>query len=476
LNLLGSRLRSLRRRASLSQVKLAAALGISPSYLNLIEHDRRRFPAELMFKAADALGVDVREFATDDRGSLLHELMEALGDPDLEHPEVKGVDAREWVQAQPQLAAAFVDVYRKWKASQEDVRQLSAVAAEGTSVDQGRLPSEEVNDLIARRMNHFDDVETVAELFWRRYELTTPQLFDGLSRVLQKSFRIDVRVAPTRAARGVVRHYDPERRLLTVSESLPTRSRSFQLAHQIGLLALGHVFEEVVKDPVLTTDASRKLGRMVLANYFAGAMLMPYERFWEAAESERYDIEVLGARFRASFEQVCHRLTTLRRKGMEGVPFHLVKVDIAGNVAKRFNGSGLQFARFGGGCPRWAVHGAFMSPGRFRVQVSEMPDGSRWFDVARTVTRRQGAWSEPESVHAIGLGCRLEHAHRLTYADGLDLTKPELVPIGVNCRVCERADCHQRAYPSVKHPLALDENVRRLAFYASASADDERSE
>ncbi|MCB9679967.1 MAG: DUF2083 domain-containing protein [Alphaproteobacteria bacterium] len=471
---LGTRLRSLRRRAGMSQVKLAEVLGISPSYLNLIEHNKRRFPAELVFVAADALSVDVREFATEGASALLAELMEVLADPDLEDHDVKSSDVRELARAQPGVARVLVDVYRKYKAVQDDVRQLGAMADERgpmLGVDSVRLPSEEVNDLIARRLNHFEDIETVAELLWRRADLSPSRMYEGLESLLRTQFKVDVRVATSRTARGVIRHFDAEHRLLTISETLPPRSRHFHMAYQLGQMAVGHVFDKVAADPGLTTDESRRLCRMVLASYFAGAMLMPYERFWEAAESERYDVELLGHRFRTSFEQVCHRLTTLRRKGMEGVPFHLVKADTAGNIMKRFNGSGVSFARFSGGCPRWAVHGAFLQPGRFRVQVSEMPDGTRYFCVARTVVRRHGGYNEPETVHAIELGCRVEHAHRLVYADGIDLASAEVVPAGVACRVCERTECPQRAFPSVRYPLALDENQRRLAFYATTDED-----
>ncbi|MCA9573103.1 MAG: DUF2083 domain-containing protein, partial [Myxococcales bacterium] len=363
-------------------------------------------PAELLFRAADALKVDVRQFTVDTTTAVLGELMEVLDDPELHDVDIKATDVRELVQTNPAVGRAFVEVYKKWKASQEDVRTLGAVAPDAVgTLDPGRLPSEEVNDLIARQANHFDEVESVAELYWRRYDLSFDRVYDGLASILREVFRVEVRVASPRAVRGVVRHYDPDRRLLTISEALPPRSRRFHVAHQIGLLSLGATFDRVLADPGLTTAASRRLGRMVLANYFAGALLMPYERFWEAAESERYDIDLLGHRFRTSFEQVVHRLTTLRRSGMEGVPFHLVKTDLAGNVSKRFNGSGITFARVGGRCPLWNVHHAFLQPGRYRVQVQEMPDGTRYFEVARTVSRQHGGFHEPETLHAIGLGC-----------------------------------------------------------------------
>jgi predicted transcriptional regulator len=194
---------------------------------------------------------------------------------------------------------------------------------------------------------------------------------------------------------------------------------------------------------------------------------MPYQSFLEAARTERYDIDLIGHRFRASFEQTCHRLTTLRRPGAEGVPFHMVRVDIAGNISKRFSASGLRFARFSGACPRWSVFEAFTTPGLIRTQLSQMPDGAAYFWIARTVSRESGGWHSPRSMVALGLGCEASRARELVYADGIDLENREvMVPVGTTCRLCERMDCEQRAFPPLQHPLRVNENVRGLSFYA----------
>jgi predicted transcriptional regulator len=204
-----------------------------------------------------------------------------------------------------------------------------------------------------------------------------------------------------------------------------------------------------------------------LAGYFAGAVLMPYTRFLEAARSERYDLELLGHRFRTSFEQVCHRLTTLRRPGAEGVPFHFVRIDLAGNISKRFSASGLRFARFSGACPRWNVFQAFMTPGLVRTQVSQMPDGAMYFWVARTLRKNATGHRAPYTMLAIGLGCDVRYARELVYADGVDLeNRDAVVPVGVTCRVCERLECEQRAFPAVQFSLKVDANVRGISAYA----------
>jgi predicted transcriptional regulator len=244
-------------------------------------------------------------------------------------------------------------------------------------------------------------------------------------------------------------------------------SRNFQLAFQVGILSQSDTLNRLSRDAQLTTAESRALCRVALANYFASAVLMPYQPFLRAAREERYDIELLGHRFRTSFEQVCHRLTTLRRPGASGVPFHLVRVDAAGNISKRFSASGIRIARFSGACPRWILHGAFQTPGMFRVQVSRMPDGTTYFCVSRTLGKDGGGYHSMHAVQAIEMGCPVEFARELVYADGVDLDHlSAAVPVGVTCRICERMDCQQRVFPALQTPLQVDENVRGVSFYA----------
>jgi predicted transcriptional regulator len=252
-----------------------------------------------------------------------------------------------------------------------------------------------------------------------------------------------------------------------LSEVLPPRSRNFQLAHQAALLCEEQTIDRIVDEANLSTDDSRNLARIALANYFAGAVLMPYGPMVQAAERERYDIELLGHRFRTSVEQICHRLTTLRRPGREGVPFHMVRVDIAGNLSKRFSATGIRFARFGAACSLWNVFQAFLNPGRIRPQLSTMPDGQHFFCFATTIPKGRGGFHAPHTVHAIGMGCSAERAGELVYSDGIDLGNLDAaVPIGITCRLCERMDCGQRAFPPLHQPLRVDPNLRGVSSFA----------
>lgn len=465
---LGTKVRSLRREKGLTQALLAERLGISPSYLNLIEHNRRPLPAPLLIKLALVFELDLKQLSSENHARVVADLMEAFGDPIFESHDVTTTEVRDLASASPGAARAILSLYQAYRAAREASDTLAATLSDGDleGIDSSHLPTEEVSDLLQRQMNHFPALEEGAEQLWREARLDPDYLDTTLVRYLGE-LGVTVRIGRTTEMQGAVRRYDPDAKVLFLSEVLRRGSRNFQLAYQVGLLTQAAVLDGFASDRHLTSEPSRAFARVALASYFAAAVLMPYQPFLEAARSERYDLDLLGHRFRTSFEQTCHRLTTLRRPGAEGVPFHLVRVDIAGNISKRFSASGLRFARFSGACPRWNVFEAFTTPAMIRTQLSRMPDGTTYFWVARTVSREGGGFHSPRSVLAIAMGCEAARARELVYADGVNLDSREaVVPVGLTCRLCERMDCAQRAFPPLQHPLKVNANVRGVSFYA----------
>ena len=461
----GSKIRMLRRRHGLRQVDLAEKLGISPSYLNLIEHDQRALTAPLLLKVAELFPGDLKTFGDEGHGRLVSDLHEVFGDALFEAEDVTTTDLRE-AAANETVSRAVVKLYRAYRNAVEAMRDIASQVSDGgeqmPGIDAARLPSEEISDVLQENQNYFPELEEAAERLAAEAGLERADPYPGLVRYLQKA-GIEVAVATHPKAKGSIRRYDPEEKRLYVSEILSRYARNFQIAHQIGLLSLSTEFERILKRSRLTTRDSEALCRVALANYFAAALLMPYGPFLESARSLRYDIELLERRFGVSFEQVCHRLTTLRRPGAEGVPFHMIRTDVAGNISKRFSGL----------CPRWNVHSAFMTPGMLRTQISKMPDGTAYLCVARTVRQSVGGFGAAHPLHAISLGCEVQHAPHLVYGDGLDVHNPNAaVPIGITCRLCERTDCEQRAFPPVHRRLGIDENVRGASFYEVAGKDE----
>ncbi len=471
---LGSKIRGIRRRAGLTQARLAEQLGISASYLNLIENNRRPLTAPLLIKLAEQFELDLRALSSGDDERLMAELLEIFGDPLFEAHELSNADLQELTASCPQVARALPTLYQAFRQARE-----AFVGLEDSLNDDDpqsgpahhQLPSEEVSDPLQRHYNHFPTLEEAADELHGAAELSedVTDTFGALARLLRQSHGIQVELRHREAMQGAMRRYQPHQKVLALSRVLLPESRNFQLAHMLALLSQREALDRVVAANPLSTAHTRDLCRVALANYLASALLMPYTEFYEAARQERYDMEILARRFGTSFEQVCHRLTTLQRTGQRGVPFHLVRIDVAGNISKRFTASGLHFARFSASCPLWNVHAAFHTPGRICVQLSQMPDGATFLTAAKTVRRSSGGYGAPYALQSIEMGCDVQYARQLVYADGMDLDSDAAVPVGTTCRLCERTRCEQRAFPPLHHPLSVDENVRGVSLYAPVS-------
>ncbi|MGW5380215.1 DUF2083 domain-containing protein [Nocardia sp. NPDC003999] len=116
-------------------------------------------------------------------------------------------------------------------------------------------------------------------------------------------------------------------------------------------------------------------------------------------------------------------------------------------------------SRVGGSCPLWVVHETFTAPGRIRTQIAEMPDGRKYLWPARTTDESTPGYLSPRRDFAIGLGCDLAYADKLVYSHGLPIhDDTSAVPIGAGCKICERPDCAQRAFPQLGRAIRVDEN------------------
>jgi predicted transcriptional regulator len=456
----------------MTQAALAGRLQISASYLNLIENDRRSLTAGLLIRLAQVLDVDIKSIAAGADAKLAGDLLEAFADPLFEGMAPAETELRDLAASSPDLARAVVHLHHAYIAANGSAQTLAAEVLDRQDLpgmDRAGLSSEQVTDFLLRHRNHFSDLETEAERVWKDGRLQGEDLFRELCGYLETRRGVSVQMLKVGQMPDTVRRYDPEGKALRLSEVLRRGSRNFQLAYQIGLLECSELLDRLVRDPTLTSDESRVLARVTLANYFAASVLMPYAEFLAAAEEERYDLDLLQHRFRVNFEQVCHRLCTLQRTGAEGVPFFMVRTDRAGNVSKKFSANAVQLPRFGGLCPLWNVHAAFQQPNVLRTQISRLPQGTVFFSVARTIRKHRGGYHAPEILYSIELGCEIEWARRLVYADGVDLANPAgIVPVGTTCRLCERMDCSARAFPAIQRPLTVNENIRGVSFFAPA--------
>ncbi len=445
--IIGRTLRRLRQERALSQQSLAARLGISASYLNLIEHDQRAVTASLLIKLADLLRVDLATLSGASERQTEVALREALADPLLGADAAPEAEIQAIAASAPNAARAVLALYRAWRVARED--------ASGIALPSGRrilLPNEEARDVFDDRANHFPEIEAAAEAIAAELAAEPAERNHAIAERLRRRHGLRVVVRPLD---GALRAYDAQARCLTLSEALPRESRGFHMAFQLALLEMHEAVDTVLDQVAASTPEAVALLRIGLLNYAAAALLMPYQPYREAALALRHDMEALAAHFGVSFEQACQRLSTLQRNGARGVPFFFLRVDPAGNVSKRFSAAGFPFARYGGSCPRWVVHTAFATPGSVRVQVASLPDGASYLCFARTVTGPAARWGDPAPVHVVAMGCAIAHAPELVYADGLDLERAA-VGIGLSCRLCDRPDCRSRAFPPLEHRMTFD--------------------
>ncbi|MFJ3895497.1 short-chain fatty acyl-CoA regulator family protein [Streptomyces sp. NPDC090083] len=458
----GARLRRLREDRRMSQAELARVLGISASYFNQMEHDSRPLTVPVLLSLTEAFGVDPTFFSERDTTRLVADLREALAG-ELADSRVAPSELAELASRLPAVAHVLLDLGRR--------NQLLAERLAGTTDGRDgeatapRSPHEEIRDFFYRRQNYLHDTDLAAEQLASDIGIRPGEVVTALTTRLADAHG----VRPAAETDDRLHHYDEATRTLHLSGRLRPGQRAFRMATQLALLEYTDELDRQAAEDFPADSPAHALARIGIANYFAAALILPYTAFHAAAEEVRYDIERLTDRYSLGYETVCHRLSTLQRPRLRGVPFSFVRVDRAGNMSKRQSATGFHFSRAGGTCPLWNVYEAFAAPGRIHVQIAEMPDGQRYLWTARALTRHRGGWGEPGKTFAIGLGCEIRHASRLVYSDGLDLTSSSVAtPIGMGCRVCERLACPQRAAPPLGRPLRIDPHSSAFVPYPVA--------
>ncbi len=458
---IGGKIRRLRRQRHIAQADLAEAIGISASYLNLIEHNRRNITVPLLFKFAGYFGIEPGELAESDDSQLVGDLMEIFGDDLFADSDLTNQEIRDLAFSNPVAGRAVLRLFDKY-------RDLATGGSAPATADAEDGPyhraTDAISDFLQENANHFPTLEAAAERVRRDIDNASDNFEQGLRTYLINVFGTDWRLASL--PHGLARRVSADGRALEVADILPPETAAFTIAHHTGLLAADTEINRIIDDSTLPEMDAPALARNVLAAYFAAALLMPYQPFLKACQDYRYDVDRIARRFSTSFEQVCHRMTTLQRPGASGIPLHLIRTDIAGNISKRFSLSGIHIPRHSGACPRWNVYSAFLQPGRTNIQLSQMPDGETYFCIARSFEKGGYRHNAQRRHFSIGLGCNIAHAKKLIYADGIDLTNTtQIVPIGVGCRICPRMECEQRAHPPADHRFRLNDHERAESLY-----------
>ncbi len=461
---MGPRLRRLRRDLGLTQADMAADLDISAPYVALLERNQRPVTADMLLRLARTYKIDIADLAGDGGADHMARLQAVLKDPMFADVDMPSLEISDVATSYPGITEAFLRLYTAYREEQlaladrgasGPVANTQGFGANGLDAND---PVAEVRRFLAARRNNFASLDDAAE---RLAEAAGDQ--NGMIERLKVRHNLAVRYLPPEVMLGSVRRLDRHRRQLLLDDSLDTASLNFQLAQQLAYLEMEDEIGAAVEAGHFATKSGELLARRALAGYAAAALIMPYADFAKAAEARHYDLEALARQFGTSFEQTAHRVTTLQRPGQEKVPFFLIRVDPAGNVSKLLDGAGFPFARHGGACPLWSVHRVFNTPRQIVTQWLELPDGQRFFSIARTVTAGGSSFGAPRVERAIAIGCAAEHASRLIYTrDGAGPAADAATPIGVACRVCHRPKCTARAAPPIGREI-LPDDFRRLS-------------
>ncbi|WP_164020681.1 helix-turn-helix domain-containing protein [Pyxidicoccus trucidator] len=479
----GLKLRGLRLARNIKQADAAKDLGVSPAYLNLIEKGKRVMPFPLLWKALRYFDQDPEQFmSTLGEGRVDEALAKLLDEPLLKSLDIDP-ESLQSLSAEPKLAgtvAALFNLYKNTRTQLENVlaqlnveeRTRAQGGAQNGTVPGVRFdysPFDEVSDFLEKHRNFFPELEEQAEALRRDVRLERQLTSGQLIRLLEERFGYRVLFDdPAPSGSSVVRRLDPEEKTLTLSPFLTEQPLKFQIAASIGLLVMDRekLVERIMVAGRMRHGETERLIKVNLANYFAGALMLPYGDFFKEVQRTRYDVELLSSIFGSTYETVAHRLCNLSDPKRPGIPFHFLRADIAGNISKRYSGTGIRFATGGGSCAKWAVHLAFLNPSQITRQYSIMPDGTTYFCFAKVQLQPIEGSIVKGTAYSIGLGTHAENAKYLAY--GLPTTdlRKDAIPSGISCRFCERTDCNQRAAASYRFAFAFDEYTKKDCFFS----------
>lgn len=463
---IGRKIRETRQAHSLTQAAFATQLGISTSYLNQLENNQRHVTAPVLLALASEFAIDIAGLSQNDDNRILADLAEAFSDPLFASQRPSAQDMKLIVQNAPSVARAFLTMHQALRRTGEQLAELDDSLERAGALNEP-TPYDEVRDFFHYRDNYIHDLDMAAEHFVAQMPKGTRNRVRMMADHIERQHRVRVVIGDALADTGGLRSFEPASRILTLDSRSGPSTNAFQIAHQIALLEHRTDIDSIVAKAGFHSHDAAAICRIGLANYFAGAAILPYRGLAEAAQAMRHDLDLLSDHFGASLGQICHRLSTLQRPGEKGVPFFFARVDQAGNITKRHSATKLQFARFGSACPLWNVYRAFETPGRIIRQLAETPDGVRYICLARAASKRSGGFRDPVQNYALALGCEVRHAPELVYADDLDLKRDAAYePIGISCRICERKNCHQRAVPPLKRKLVVQHDRRDLIPYS----------
>ena len=466
---IGPKIKAFRRQLGLQANKLSEQLGISPSYLNLIESGKRKIDGDLLLKVCEELKIELTDLTNKSDLNLANNLSELLGDELFEDLDILGPEVQDLVNTNPKIARALIKLGDNYKQKgQEIVSKVENISGKIIDGRKTSFPGEVVSDFLQENKNYFSKLEKFAGDIFNRIQINNRATYMALCDFLKTEYGVKVKDVLPEDGKPFSKIYYKSQKELHLSDYVALETKKLYAAAQIAQEGAMVVIENYLSEFKFPSEESKKHTKVALLNYCGAAILMPYKLFHQECMKQKYDLELLQNTFACTFEQIAHRVTCLQDPKLPGIPFHFLRVDVAGNISKRFSLSGIEIPRYGGACPRWNVYSAFSRPGVIQAAVSKMSNGEKYVCIARTVEKGVGRYGKKKSILSIGLGCQAKYAKDFVYTENLDLNdKKTEIPIGVSCRTCDRLDCSQRAFPPLHKKFDVDINNRGVSVYVT---------
>ena len=466
---IGPKLKAFRRQQGFQANKLAEKLNISPSYLTLIEGGKRRIDADLLLKICQELKIEVSDLTNKSDYNLVNNISELLDDKLFEDLDILGPEVQDLVSNNPKIAKALIKLGDNYKKKDHElVNKIEKLSGKIVDNRKNSFPGEVISDFLQENKNYFPELENFANNIFDKVKQNNRTRYVALCGFMKSEYGITVIDIIPKEGKPFSKIFNKNKKELLLSDYLSLETKKLHAAAQIAQEGALDIINKYLKSFNFPSEESKKLTRVALLNYCGAAILMPYKLFHKECKELKYDLELLQNTFATSFEQVAHRVTCLQDPKLPGIPFHFLRVDVAGNISKRFSLSGIEIPRYGGACPRWNVYSAFSRPGVIQAAVSKMTNGEKYVCIARTVEKGVGRHGQKKSMLSIGLGCEAKYAKEFVYTENIDIAdKKTEIPIGVSCRTCDRLDCSQRAFPPLHKKFDVDINNRGVSVYVN---------
>ena len=466
---IGPKIKAFRRQLGIQANKLSEQIGISASYLNLIESGKRNVDSNLIIKICSELRINVSDLTSKSDLNLENDISELLSDEIFEDLDILGPEVKDLVASNPKMAKALIKLGDNFKQKDHDiVNKVENISGKIIDSRRAAFPGEVIADFLQENKNYFPKLEEFANDIFKEVKQNNRTRYIALCEFLKRKYGVQVKDVIPEEGKPFSKIYKEKEKVLLLSDYISLETKKLYAAAQIAHIGAKDQINFYLSNFKFPSNEAKELSRIALLNYCGAAILMPYKLFHKECKNLKYDLELLQNTFATSFEQVAHRVTCLQDPKLPGIPFHFLRVDVAGNISKRLSLSGIEIPRYGGACPRWNVYSAFSRPGVIQAAVSKMSNGEKYVCIARTVEKGVGRYGQKKSMLSIGLGCEAKYAKDFIYTENLDLNdKKSELPIGVSCRTCDRLDCSQRAFPPLHKKFDVDVNARGVSVYVS---------